>query len=263
LGLSFFHTSADVLDIGFRAYRHYLRRYVTITATPFLLLLLPGVLYLSSPNLDPVRPLWVILLGDNPSIIMSGAYALMGALVRDLCYVDGVLWWTVMAAIFAAQSVTLLPSAPDRRQHQQWMFTSSLKLAAVIGLPTLLLRALNLGIPADLVRIPSLFTALIVMREQQPLRSAVQRSYAIVRQQWPQVAVLFALLLILLRLVEVTPTTILLVVQLWRPMLAETLYAQGQLYVALFAFVSQLAIAPLAHISIEQVYNNSAQLCDE
>ncbi len=260
MGLSFFSTSADVLDSGFRVYRHSLRRYLTITATPFLLLLLPGVLYLSSPNLDPVRPLWVILLGDNPSI-MSGPYALLGALVRDLCFVDGVLWWSVMASVFAAQSATSLPSAPDRRQHQRWMFTSSLKLAAVIALPTLLLRAFNLGIPADLVRIPSLFTALIVVREQQPLRSAVQRSYAIVRQQWLQLAVLFALLLMLLRLVEVTPAAILFVVQLWRPILAETLSAHGQLYVALFAFVSQLAIAPIAHISIEQVYNTSAERC--
>ena len=261
MGLSLLRTSADVLDSGFRAYRHYLRRYLTITATPFLLLLLPGVLYLTSPNLDPVRPLWVILLGGNPSIV-SGAYALMGAFVRDLCFVDGVLWWTVMAGVFAAQSVTSLSSVPVTRQHQQWMFTSSLKFAAVIALPTLLLRALNLGIPADLVRIPCLFSALIVMREQQPLRSAVQRSYAIVRQQWPQVAVLFALLLILLRLVEVTPAAILLLVQLWRPVLAETLYAHGQLSIALFAFVSQLVIAPIAHISIEQVYNTSAHLCD-
>jgi hypothetical protein len=102
-----------------------------------------------------------------------------------------------------------------------------------------------------------------VMREQQPFRSALQRSYAIVRQQWPQVAVLFVLLLILLRLVEVTPAAILLVVQHWRPVLAETLYVHGQLYIALFAFVSQLAIAPIAHISIEQVYNARTHLCDE
>jgi hypothetical protein len=261
LALSFFRTSADVLDSGFRVYRHSLRWYLTITATPFLLLLLPGVLYLSSPSLEPVRPLWVILVGDNPSIIMSGGYALMGALVRDLCFVDGVLWWSVMAGVFAARSVTSSPNACGRRQHQRWMFLPSLKLAAVIALPTLLLRVLNLGIPADLVRIPSLFTALIVMREQQPLHCAVQRSYAIVRQHWLQVVVLFAFLLILLRLVEVTPAAILFVVQLWRPILAETLYAHGQLYVALFAFVSQLAIAPIAHISIEQVYATSAQLC--
>ena len=260
MGLSFFRTSADVLDSGFRAYRRYLRRYLTITATPFLLLLLPGVLYLSSPNLDPVRPIRVILLGDNPSIIMSVGYALIGALVRDLCFVDGVVWWTAMAGVFAAQSVTSLPSASDRGQHQRWMFMPSLKLAVVIALPTLLLRALNLGLLADLACIPSLFTALVVMREQQPLGSAVQRSYAIVRQHWPQISLLFALLMTLLRLVEVTPAVILLVVQLWRPILAETLSVHGQLYVALFAFVSQLAIAPIAHISIEQIYTNRPEL---
>jgi hypothetical protein len=256
LHMSALDTTATVLDTGFRIYRRSVRRYLTITATPFILLLLPGLLYLSSPTLDPGRQVRVMLLGLNPSIILSGGYGLFGAFFRDLCFVDGVLWWTIMAGVFAAQPVSPLLKQTERRRQREWIFLQSLKLALVLSLPTLLVRTANLGPLADLVRFPTLFTALLVLRERQPLRSAIQQSWSMARKEWQRCLLVFVLLLVLLRVVEITPLVIPLVIYYWQPEVADLIYNQGQGYFALFAFFAQLALAPVVQISVEQLYAN-------
>jgi hypothetical protein len=66
------HT-ADLLDRGFKRYRADLRIYLSAVATPFILLLLPGILYLVSPNADPRRQLAVIAFGLAAQLFVAPA----------------------------------------------------------------------------------------------------------------------------------------------------------------------------------------------
>jgi hypothetical protein len=223
-----------------------------------MLLLLPGVPYLSNPNLNPIWQLKSILFGFNPSIIPGGGYgyALFGALFRDLCFVDGTLWWSIMAGVFAITPGAQLSNTSERRRQRDRVLVQSLKMALMLSLPTILLRTIGLGPLGDLVRIPTLFVALCVIRERQSFTAAIQKSWSIVRPQWSQVVLVFLFSLLLLRIVEVTPLVIQVTAQYWQPEFAQSIADQARISIAIFTFFTQLAIAPVVHIIVAHMYES-------
>lgn len=237
---------AAALDQGVRMYRRAAGPMLAAVIIPFVLLLLPSALYLIGVGPSPEHVLAVLLFGVNPAGVPGAYAAFLGALVRDACFADGVLWWTATSGVLAARSgsMTKLGSSPHRAMV--W----SLVIALLVGLPILFLRALGLGPLADVARLPALFVPLLVFRDGVGLWEAFHVSWRAVQRDWLRCVVVFGCGLALLRGMTAVPLLLSAGAQLWpQAHLAELAYQYRHLS-ALWAIAVQIFFAPAAIASV-------------
>jgi hypothetical protein len=241
-------TLAELFDMAFRLYRAGFRVYLSMIAFSFLGLGAFGLDYLDLGTLHFETWLSIFGLGMTPP---SGS-RLQAAFGREFFFADGAIFWTLAAALLAPATARayLLGETRPRQQAGSMMRWDIWAMAALVGLPIILLRLVGVPYLADLLRFPALCGPQLMVLEQRPLGMALRRSWAMLRGDLPRALVMFGASLVLVRLAVIMPFAGLLVIYRIVPELAP----RPGIYLLPIALLTELLVYPAAQVAVTLLY---------
>jgi hypothetical protein len=195
-------TLAELFDLAFALYRERLGTYLSAIGFSFLGLGAFGLNYLNLGTLHFEAWLGVFALGMTPD-----GPRLRAALGREFFFADGAIFWTLASALLgpiAARAYLL----GDTRAHSEggsMMRGDIWLLAALVGLPIVLLRLAGVAYLADLLRFPALLAPQVMILERRPLGASLWRGLALIRRDLPRALAVFGVSLALVRLAAAMP----------------------------------------------------------
>jgi hypothetical protein len=239
---------AELLDLAFVLYRAGFRIYLSMIAFSLLGLGAFGLDYLNLRTLHFETWLGIFTLGMTP----PAGSRLRAAFGREFFFADGAIFWTLAAALLAHTTARTYLFGEIRPQHQvgSMMRWDIWALAALVGLPIILLRLAGVSYLADLLRFPALCAPHLMALEHCSLGVALRRGWAMVRGDLPRALAVFVASLALVRLAATMPFVGLLLLGRILPELAP---APG-LYLLPIALLAELLVYPAAQIAVTLLY---------
>jgi hypothetical protein len=241
------YTLPELFDLAFILYRARLGVYLSAIAFSFLGLGAFGLNYLNLGALNFETWLGVFALGMTP-----GGPRLRAALGREFFFADGAIFWTLASALLGpiAARAYLLGAPHPHGQAGSMMRGDIWLLAALVGLPIVLLRLAGVAYLADLLRFPALLAPHVMTLEHQPLGASLWRSWALIRRDLPRTLAVFGASLALVRLAAAMPFAGLLLLHRAVP----ELELRPGLYLLPLALLAALLVYPAAQIAVTLLY---------
>jgi hypothetical protein len=249
-------STTDLLDRAFWVYRRHIRAYVSEHFLLLALLLEWGAVYLTMPLRYPAIQFAYLAAGLQPTTFDELGRALYWIIFRELCFADGVIWWSLMSVrcvpmMIVGDGEYLYGTSNRLRAHGRlgvlvWLLTA----------PVLSLRMLGLEPVADLARLPTLCVVCVLVAEQTSVRGAFARSWMFFRHDWQRIGALFVLVVILLRLIVIVPLAAQTLVTHWLPLHPGGVVAYYPNVLAFGALLGQLLVAPVAQIAVILLYSD-------
>jgi hypothetical protein len=243
-------SATDLIDQAFWVYWRHIRAFVSEPILLLALLLELGAVYLATPLRYPAIQFAYLAAGLQPTSLEELGLALYWAIFRELCFADGVIWWSLMALhcvpMIVAGDVDHLYGASNRL----WTHIRLGVLICLLTAPALSLRMLGLGPVADLARLPTLCVVCVLVAEQTSVRGAFARSWMFFRHDGWRIGALFALVVILLRLIVIVPLAAQTLLTHWLPLHPGEVVAYYPKILASGALLGQLLVAPVAQIAV-------------
>jgi hypothetical protein len=193
----------EIFDVAFVLYRARLGAFLSAIAFSFLGLSAFGLNYLDLGMLHFETWLSVFALGMTP----PDDQRLRAAFGREFFFADGAIFWTLASALLGpiAARAYLLGDTHPRSEAGSMMRADIWLLAALVGLPIVLLRLAGVAFLADLLRFPALLAPLVMVLEHQPLGTSLVRGWGLIRRDLPRTLAVFGASLALIRLAAAMP----------------------------------------------------------
>ena len=241
-------TLAELFDIAFRIYRAGFRAYLSMIAFSFLGLGAFGLDYLNLDVLHFETWLSIFGLGMTPP---SGS-RLQAAFGREFFFADGAIFWTLAAALLAPVTARayLLGETRPLQQAGSMIRWEIWALAALVGMPIILLRLVGVPYLPDLLRFPALCGPHLMVLERYPLRTTLRRSWMLLRGDLPRALAVFGVSLVLVRLAAIMPFAGLFLIYHIVPELAP----RPGLYLLPIVLLAELLVYPAAQIAVTLLY---------
>jgi hypothetical protein len=249
-------STTDLLDRAFWVYRRHIRLFVSEHILLLALLLEWGAVYLTMPLRYPAIQFAYLAAGLQPTTFDELGKALYWAIFRELCFADGVIWWSLMAVRCVPMMIVGDGAYLYSTSNRPWAHGRLGLLVCLLAVPVLGLRMLGLGPVADLTRLPTLCVVCVLAAEQTSVRGVFARSWMFFRHDWQRIGALFVLVLFLLGLVVivllVTPTLLIH----WLPLYSGGVVAYYPKILAFGALLGQFLVAPIAQIAVTLLYRD-------
>jgi hypothetical protein len=241
-------TLPELFDLAFALYRARLGAFLSAIAFSFLGLGAFGLNYLNLGALHFETWLGVFVLGMTP----PDGPRLRAAFGREFFFADGAIFWTLASALLGpiAARAYLLGDTHPRSEAGSMMRGDIWLLAALVGLPIVLLRLAGVAYLADLLRFPALLAPLVLILERRSLGASLGRGWALIRRDLPRTLAVFGVSLALVRLAAAMPFAGLLILRRAAPELA----LRPGLYLLPLALLAALLVYPVAQIAVTLLY---------
>ena len=242
-------TIANLLDHAFWIYRMRTGMYLMALAFPFLGLTAFGLGYGGFGGSTFSIAFAILVLGNPlPSVDSPLQYAVH----REMLFPDGALFWTISAALLAPMIAhAYLIDPRERSSNSQAMRLNVWVMALVVMIPVMALRWMGAGLLSDFMRLPALFAPYIMVLENTSVRTALGRSWELMKYHLLRVLAVFVLVLLFLRLAAALPFVSLSILNRW--ILAVPVVQPGTL-LPITAFILELLIYPVVHIIVALLY---------
>jgi hypothetical protein len=241
-------TLPELFDLAFAIYRARLGAFLSVIAFSFLGLGAFGLNYLNLGTLPFETWLGVFALGMTP----PEGPRLRAAFGREFFFADGAIFWALASALLGpiVARAYLLGDPHPHSETGSMMRGDIWLLAALIGLPIVLLRLAGVAYLADLLRFPALLAPHVMILEGRSLGASLLRGWALIRRDLPRALAVFGLSLALVRLAAAMPFAGLLLLRRVAPELA----LRPGLYLLPLALLLALLVYPAAQIAVTLLY---------